>query len=154
MSKLYVRAAQAAALFLAAPAVASAAERPMLTPVMVFADAAPFQKFLVLALLGAMIAAIAVAARKMAQGPAIAGGSAFISNLRSGGPLLGLLGATYSAFAGALGVVNFNPPDMRVIAPGVAESLFVLTLGVLAGCVAVVCHWAIESRLDKAVLKP
>lgn len=135
------------------PSLALAAE-PMLTPVQVFLDAAPIQKLLVLALVVAMIAAIVIAIRRVASGPALTGGSAFISNLRSGGPLFGLLGATYCAFAGALGVANFNPDDMRVIAPGVAESLFVLTLGVLAGCIAVVCHWAIEARIDRAVLRP
>lgn len=141
-----------AAVLALSPSIAFAAQR-MLTPAGVFADAAPFPKILMIALLAAIVVAVVVTVRRLTAGPALHGGSAFVSNLRLGGPLFGLLGASYGALYGAIGVANFNPPDMRVIAPGVAECLLLLGLGMLAGAVAVVAHWAIEARIDRAVLR-
>jgi biopolymer transport protein ExbB/TolQ len=135
------------------PSGALAAER-LLTPALVFVHATPFGKLIMLSLVAAMIAAFVVTIRKLASGPSLAGGSAFVSNLRLGGPLIGMLGASYSALNSAVGVANFKPANLIVIAPGVAESLLVFGLGVLAGSVAVFANWALEARIDRVVLRP
>jgi biopolymer transport protein ExbB/TolQ len=41
-----------------------------------------------------------------------------------------------------------------VLAPGIAEAVLLVGLGVMAGAVAVIAHWALEARIDRAVLKP
>lgn len=141
----------AAAAALALPAAAQAAP---LTPLGIFGDAAPLMKLLILALVAATVAAIAVCSVKLASGSKLTGGSAFLSGLRLGGPLAGLLGASYTSLMIFIGLSNVaGPVPMQVIAPGIAEALFILGLGVLAGSVAVIANWAVEARIDRAVLK-
>lgn len=140
MRQLHLRVAAASALILT-PACAAA--QP-LTPVGIFGDAAPLQKLIILVLIVSIVAAVGVTAVRTARGQ---GGSTFVSTLRVAGPLLGLFGAIYSTLNGFIGLANVPvTPPMRVIAPGVAESLFVFGLGLLAAIVAVVGCWAMESR--------
>jgi hypothetical protein len=139
-----------AGLALLAPAAAHA--QGELTPLVVFGDAAPSMKVLMLALIVASVAAVVVAVRKAMSGPHLTGGSAFVSALRLGGPLIGLFGTAYNGLNMALGVANVNPPSLRVMAPGIAEVMTLLALGLVAGVVAVICHWVIEARIDRAVL--
>src|SRR5690349_2012043 len=113
MPRIRARLATAAGLLLV-PSVALAAER-MLTPGRVFVYATPFGKLLMVLLVAAMIAAVVVATRKLTSGPSLAGGSAFVSNLRLGGPLIGMLGASYSALNSAVGVANLKPENLIVI---------------------------------------
>ena len=44
-------------------------------------------------------------------------------------------------------------PAYPVLAPGIAEAIFLFLLGLVAGVVAVVCNWIVESRIDRAVLR-
>jgi biopolymer transport protein ExbB/TolQ len=112
-------------------------------------------KLLMVLLVLSMIAAVVVAVRKIAAGPQLVGGSAFLSALRLGGPLLGLLGAAFNGVMIFIGLSNQpGPIPLSVLAPGVAEALTLAMLGLLAGVVAVVAHWAVESRIDRAVLAP
>ena len=125
-----------------------------LTPVLVFANAAPLQKLIVVALLAAIVAALVVLAGKLKGGQPLSGGSAFLSGLRLGGPILGGFGAGFSLLNMSLGSANV-PGDLplKVLAPGFAESFLVIGLGFLAGVVAVLAHWAVEARIDRSVLK-
>jgi BlaI family penicillinase repressor len=66
---------------------------PALTPFVVFQFAGSLQKFVMVTLLVAIIAAIVVLALKLREGRRLTGGSAFLSGLRIGGPIIGLLGA-------------------------------------------------------------
>jgi hypothetical protein len=142
--RIRVAAASAFALFIM-PAWAAA--QP-LTPAGIFGDSAPLQKLIILALIVSILAAVGIAVARTMRGQ---GGSAFVSALRIGGPLLGLFGAIYSTLNGFIGLANVPvTPPLRVIAPGVAESLFVLGLGVLASVVAVLAHWAMEARSGRA----
>ena len=139
----------AAALFL--PAVAEASP---LTPMGIFADAGPLMKLIMLALVAATLAAIAVCAIKLASGPRLSGGSAFLSGLRLGGPLVGFLGAAYITLSIFIGISSLpEPVSLKVAAPGIAEAILILGLGMLAGAVAVIANWAVEARIDRAVLK-
>jgi hypothetical protein len=140
-----------AALMLAAPALAQAEP---LTPVRVFAHAAPFAQAVMLGLAAATVAAIAICARRLRDGPALVGGSAFLSSLRLGGPLAGALGASYTLLNMTLGLSNVaETPPIKILAPGFAEAVLLIGLGFCAGATAAVCHWAVEARIDRAVLK-
>jgi biopolymer transport protein ExbB/TolQ len=135
-----------------APGLALAQAAP-LTPATVIADAAAPMKVVMLVLLVALIAAVVLTVRKLRSGALLTGGSAYVSALRLGAPLLGLLGAAYNGLMILLALANRGPQPIDVVAPGLAEAAFLLVLGLAVGVVAVVCHWAIESRIDRMVLK-
>lgn len=146
-----MRTALTAASMAALPAVALAAP---LTPAVVFMDAALFPKLIMLGLIGAVVATVVICARKLLAGPLLAGGSAFVSGLRLGGPLAGALGASYTALSSALGIANVPyEVTLKILAPGFAEAVLLVGLGLFAGAVAVVGHWALEARIDRDVLK-
>jgi hypothetical protein len=135
-------------------ATAGSAHAEALGPVSVFANAAPLQKVLILALLAATLAGAAIAVRKLVAGPRLAGGSAFLSGLRLGAPIAGLLGGAFAAFRISLGVANIgDAATLRLLAPGLAEAAAVVALGLLCGIVAVVLNWAVEARIDREVLR-
>ncbi|MDI1325845.1 MAG: hypothetical protein PSV23_03495 [Brevundimonas sp.] len=120
----------------------------------VFADADETMKALMIALVAASLAAVVVTALKLASGRRLNGGSAFVSALRLGGPLMGLVGAAFVLLMGFIGIANANGPvPVTVLAPGFAEAALLFLLGLIAGVVGVVCHWIIESRIDRAVLQ-
>jgi biopolymer transport protein ExbB/TolQ len=135
---------------LVAPAMARAAS---LDPGAVFANAAPVQKAVILALGAATVAAVAIAARKVAAGPRLAGGSAFISGLRFGAPIAGVFGGAFALFRVSLGIANVQAATLKMLAPGLAEAASVAALGFLCGVIAVALHWAIEARIDREVLR-
>lgn len=142
----------ATAMAVAIPAAACAAP---LTLGGVVADAAPLIKLLVLGLVLASIAALVVCGLKLASGPRLSGGSAYLSGLRAGGPLAGLLGAAYVALNIFLGVANAPAAvPFREVAPGLAEAVLLIGLGLLSGAVATAANWAVEARIDRAVLRP
>lgn len=141
-----------AVLGLAFPPIAFAQQRAM-TPGGIFGDAAPPMKLVMLALVVALIAALVVTVRKLMSGRHLTGGSAFLSALRLGAPLLGLLGAAFNGLMMFVGLTNSGPQPIDVLAPGLAEAAFMLVLGLIVGVVAVICHWAVEARVDRMVLK-
>lgn len=120
----------------------------------VFWDASPAMKTVMVVLVLASVAAVGLTAVKLKSGPTLTGGSAFVSALRLGGPLIGLLGASWNALMSFLAIANVGvQPPFPVLAPGFAESTLMFWLGLMSGVVAVVCHWVIEARIDRAVLK-
>ena len=111
-------------------------------------------KLIMLSLLVAMLAALIVCAMKLASGPRLSGGSAFLSGLRLGGPVMGGLGAAWAGLGMAIGLANMaGAVPLIVLARGYAEVLLLLVLGFLAGAVAVIANWAVDSRIDRSVLK-
>jgi hypothetical protein len=124
-----------------------------ITPVEVFQLAAPLPKLVVIILILAIIAAIVVLAMKLAGGKRLNGGSAFLSGLRIGAPVIGILGACCSLFSMTLGVANVAvEPTLKMLAPGFAEAFLQVGLGFLGGAVAVFANWAVEARIDRQVL--
>ena len=127
---------------------------PRLTLGVVFGDADELNKMLMVLLMAAALAAVLVTGLKLASGRRLNGGSAFVSALRLGAPLMGLVGAAYVLLMLFIGIANFGGPvPLPVLAPGFAEAAMLFLLGVIAGVVGVVCHWIIESRIDRAVLQ-
>jgi MotA/TolQ/ExbB proton channel family len=124
-----------------------------ITAIDVFQFAGPLQKAVIIALLLAIVAALIVLAVKLAAGKRLDGGSAFLSGLRLGGPIIGGLGACWSLFNMTLGYAGVpGDPPFKIMAPGFAEAFLQIGLGFLVGVVAVFCHWAVVSRIDRQVL--
>lgn len=140
-------------LFAALMASPVMAQQQRITLGTVLGDAAPSMKLVMIALIVAMIAALVVTVRKLMSGPHLSGGSTYLSALRLGAPLLGLLGAAFNSLMMFVALANFGPQPINVLAPGFAEAAFLLLLGLIVGVVAVICHWAVEARVDRMVLK-
>ncbi len=139
---------------LPALALASAAQAANLTPARVFADATPASKAIMLILLASVLVSIVMGVLKLMSGPQLSGGSAYLSAMRFGGPLVGLLGAAWVGLNMFVGVANLAvTPPFKVLAPGFAEAALLLALGFLAGAVAVIMNWMVEARIDRAVLR-
>ena len=126
---------------------------PALTPVTIFFDAALPVQIIVVALIAAAIAAVAVTIRKVASGPHLTGGSAYLSALRLGAPLLGLLGSAFNGLMMFIALARFGNQPINVLAPGLAEATFLVVMGLIVGVVGVICHWIVEARVDRAVLR-
>ncbi|ESQ80867.1 hypothetical protein [Asticcacaulis sp. YBE204] len=151
MSVSSVRVLSVLTLFAAVPTMVLA--RPAYTPLVIFQDAAPPVKLLIIGLVLSIIAALVVCGRKLMQGPRLAGGSAYLRGLRLGGPLAGLVGAAFGALNMAVGLANVkDTPPLWVLAPGGAEIMALILLGLIAGSVAVISNWAVEARIDRTVL--
>jgi hypothetical protein len=140
-----------AAAALSTPAAAQAAT---LTPIMVFQNAAIPVQAIMLGLAGAMVAAIAVCAMKLATPPGHSGGSAYLTGLRLGGPLAGVLGAAYTLLVMFLFISGTSKPvSLNELAPGLAEAVMLILLGFACGALAAIGKWAVDARIDRAVLK-
>ena len=124
-----------------------------MTPVTIFLDAAVPVQAIVVALIVAAIAAAVVTVKKVVSGPHLSGGSAYLSALRLGAPLLGLLGAAFNGLMMFVALAQFGPQPITVLAPGLAEATFLVVMGLIVGVIAVICHWAVEARVDRAVLR-
>lgn len=124
-----------------------------MTPVTIFLDAAVPVQAIVVALIVAAIAAVVVTVKKLTSGPHLSGGSTYLSALRLGAPLLGLLGAAFNGLMMFGALAKFGPQPINVLAPGLAEATFLVVMGLIVGVVAVICHWAVEARVDRAVLR-
>ena len=124
-----------------------------ITPADVFSLAPPLTKLVIIVLMVSAVAALIVLGAKLAGGKRLNGGSAFLSGLRLGGPIIGGLGACLSLLMMTLGVAN-APFDvtLKMMAPGFAEAFLQVSLGFLAGAVAVFANWAVEARIDRQVL--
>lgn len=135
------------------PGVAWAA--PGMGPADILINADPTMQAIMLVLMVGALAAIAIAIRKILSGPRLAGGSAYLQALRLGGPLIGLLGAAYNVLMINIAIANIGQqPSYPVLAPGVAEAVFLFVLGLITGIIAVICNWIVEARIDRAVLRP
>ena len=125
---------------------------PALTPASIFLDAAVPVQVIVVALIATAVAAVVVTIRKVASGDHLTGGSAYLSALRLGAPLLGLLGAAFNGLMMFIALARFGDQPINVLAPGLAEAMFLVVMGLIVGVVGVICHWIIEARIDRTVL--
>ena len=119
----------------------------------VLRNAAPLVQLFLLLLAIASFAAIFVCVAKLATGPRVAGGSAYLSALRLGGPIFGLIGAAISLFHMFVGLANVaGPVPIQVLSRGWAEATVLLLAGLITGGLAVIANWVVEARLDRVIL--
>lgn len=81
------------------------------------------------------------------------GGRTFLHALAGSGPTLGLFGAAYGVMDSFIGVANVRPvPSLSILAPGYAEALLSVSLGLLAGAIATIAHRHLNGRQPTAVV--
>lgn len=149
----------AAGLLLAAPAFAQGVAPPepavtlappehLLTIGGVFTHAKP----LIMLIFAGLIVAIAYAAFVYIRGLAArrgqpVGGLVFLSALSVGGPLFGAFAAAYGLLDMSIGIANVRPEaTLIMLAPGFAEAMLSISLGLLAGAIATVGHRHLTGR--------
>jgi len=90
---------------------------------------------------------------ELAGRPAGRGGRTFLHALAGSGPTLGLFGAAYGVMDSFIGVANVRPvPSLSILAPGYAEALLSVSLGLLAGAIATIAHRHLNGRQASAVV--
>jgi hypothetical protein len=78
-------------------------------------------------------------------------GLTFLSALSAGGPMIGLFGASYGLLDMCIGIANKRPSaTLIMLAPGYAEAMLCICLGLLAGAVALVGHRHLSGRMLSA----
>ena len=127
----------AAPLLLATPALAAPVAN-RLTVGGVFGNAASPVQVIILLLAVAIVAApVLLILRRPAA----------LSALAKGAPLLAGAASLFTLLAGAVGIANSpTVPSLTVLAPGFAEMLFLMVLGLLATFSAVVCRELAKPR--------
>ena len=153
----------ASVLLIAMPAFArSSASDPVfskippsdrLTLLGVYSEAAPVMKLAFSGLILAALVAVAVwlvqlVRLRRRRSDSVAGAIAYLSGQAAAAPLFGLLGMSYGLLAICIGITNKRPgPTLLALAPGLAEALMSLGLGILAAAIATVAHHHLKARL-------
>ena len=102
---------------------------------------------------GVAVVTWAMSLRKVgtADAKGLAGALGRLRIVRSAATPLGLLGASYTLFAGFMGIANVRPaPSISILAPGWAEAALAVMLGLLATTIAVACERHLEARVRRA----
>ena len=89
--------------------------------------------------------------RSMSATPSGAvGGLRYLKGMWAGALLLGFFGASYTLLAACIGLANVRPtPSLAVLAPGLAEAVAQVALGLLAAALAVIFHPDLNARLRR-----
>ena len=141
---------------LSAPAWAQDANSPVYVPIGerltlggVFGDATLVVQLVMAGLMAATLLGLALYVMAL-SGRGAARAVGFLRALRTAGPLLGLTAASQTQLSSFIGVSNARPaPSLTVMAPGIAEALLAVMLGLMAASVAVVCGRHLEERVRK-----
>ena len=110
----------------------------------VFAHAGPVMKVVLFGLLAVSLIALAVWIVQLARpgerrSHGAAAASAWLSAVAAAAPLIGFFGAAYAALNGFIGISNVRPtPSLTVLAPGLAEAMLSVGLGLLAAAIATI----------------
>ncbi|CAN7409650.1 MotA/TolQ/ExbB proton channel family protein [Phenylobacterium sp. LjRoot164] len=121
----------------------------------VFLDASRLNQGVMLVLMVMGVAAVALWAlgfgRSLSAQPSRSvGGLRYLKGMWVGALLLGLFGASFTLVSGFMGLANVRPtPAMAVLAPGYAEAMFQVMLGLAASALAVICHQDLDARLRR-----
>jgi hypothetical protein len=77
-------------------------------------------------------------------------GLRYLKAMWLGSLLVGLTGASYTLLFMCLALANVRPtPSVAILAPGFAEAMLQVMLGLAAAAIAVVCQQDLDSRLRR-----
>ena len=118
-----------------------------LTVGLMFVDATPVVKMI---LIGMLIIAVASLVILLTGLPRPSRGSVrvvrFLETAMVATPILALLGAAWGLITIFLGIANTNVANMAVAAPGVAEAILSVAVGLLALLFAVMAHRVVKPQ--------
>ncbi|CAN5330990.1 hypothetical protein BH11PSE2_BH11PSE2_15060 [soil metagenome] len=153
----------APAIVQAQPAPAPVASKPhptgqRLTLMLLFSDAGPAPKILVILLAAAGLGAVgffvtgaskAGGARTADVQPPVAARRSlqYLATTRSAALVISALGPVLGLMNSFIGVANSNVANLAVVAPGLAEALLVASMGLFTALIATLLHGALKLRL-------
>jgi hypothetical protein len=141
-------------MLIAPPDAVLAVVAERLTFIGIVAHAKPVVMLVLAGLAVSTVVASLVWIGELAGRTAGRGGRTFLHTLTAAGPLIGLFGAAYGLMDMFIGISNVRPtPALGILAPGFAEALLSVTLGLLAGAIAMIGHRHLTARLQAADVK-
>ena len=118
-----------------------------LTVPLMFMDAAPVVKIVLIGLLLTGLAALLILLLGLARSSKGMGGAArFLETAIVATPIAGLFGAAWGLITSFLGIANSNISNLAVAAPGIAEAILSIAVGLLALLLAVIAHRVVRPR--------
>ena len=118
-----------------------------LTVALMFMDAAPAVKIVLIGLLLTGVAALVILLLGLARSPkGMAGAARFLETAMVAAPIAALFGAAWGLITIFLGIANTNVVHLAAAAPGIAEAILSLATGLLALLFAVIAHRVVKPR--------
>jgi len=118
-----------------------------LTVALMFADATPVVKIVLIGLLLTGLAALVILLLGLARSSkGMAGAARFLETAMVAAPIAALFGAAWGLITIFLGIANTNVVNLAAAAPGVAEAILSVAIGLLALLLAVIAHRVVKPR--------
>src|SRR5438094_6900416 len=118
-----------------------------LTPLAIFGHATPVVQVSMVILLAAAVLALVILIRALVSRAASARGVDVLAAIVAAAPLLGAFAAAYGLLNMCVGLANAaSAPPIKVLAPGFAEAVAAIALGLFAAAVAAIFRGALRLR--------
>jgi len=120
---------------------------PKLTVARMFMDSAPVVQVVLIGLVLTGLAALAILLLGLARSSkGMAGAARFLETAMAATPIAALFGAAWGLITIFLGIANTNVANLAVAAPGIAEAILSVAIGLLALLLAVIAHRVVKPR--------
>ena len=118
-----------------------------LTVARMILDAAPAVQIVLTGLILTGLAALVILLLGLVRpSKEMAGAARFLETAMAAAPIAALFGAAWGLITIFLGIANTNVANLAVAAPGVAEAILSLAIGLLALLFAVIAHRVVRPR--------
>lgn len=120
---------------------------PKLTVAQMFIDSTPVVKVVLVGLLLTGAAAALILLLGLGRpSKGMPGAARFLETAIAATPIAALFGAAAGLITSFLGIANSNVSNLAVAAPGIAEAILSLAIGLLALLFAVIAHRVVKPR--------
>ncbi len=120
---------------------------PKLTVAQMFIDASPVVKIVLVGLLLTALASLLILVLGLARSSrGMPGAARFLETAMAATPIAALLGAAWGLITIFLGIANSNVSNLAVAAPGAAEAILSVAMGLLALLFAVIAYRVVKPR--------
>ena len=118
-----------------------------LTVGLMFMDAAPVVKIVLVGLVLTGLAALVILLLGLARSSkGMPGAARFLETAMAAAPIAALFGAAWGLITIFLGIANTNIANLAVAAPGIAEAILSVATGLLALLLAVIAYRVVKPR--------
>lgn len=118
-----------------------------LTVARMFMDAAPAVQIVLTGLLLTSLAALGILLLSLRRPSKAMGRAArFLETAMAAAPIAAMFGASWGLITVFLGIANTNVSNLAVAAPGIAEAILSLSIGLLTLLLAVIAHRVVKPR--------